>query len=159
MKKKVYLVSFLLLLLASFATVTIYNKTKEHSQNSEETKHKNQVIDKEKMKIAQKKNNERTRDSFSVDLKNADAEKIFKIFNGPNADEIINLLEMNNDSDRVLVASDGTISKGKMFVGENQVEIDSDTDKNGITIKELKELIQLHKEKIDELAIQNAPKE
>ena len=159
MKKRVYLVSLALILLISFVTVTVYNKTKAQSQNSEETKLKNQVSGKEKIERSTKKLSKRNADSFSIDIKNADAKEIYEIFKGPNADEIIALLEMDHeDSDRILVSPDGTILSGQVG-DENGTKVDSNTDKNSITVKELKDLVLLHKEKIDELAAQNSPLE
>ncbi|MBO0440670.1 hypothetical protein [Candidatus Enterococcus ikei] len=160
MKKKTYLVSALLLLLVSIATFTIYNQTKVHSQKTEETKLKKQETDKKTMKLSNKKANEQKADAYSIDLKNADAEKIYNAFKGPNADSIINLLEMDkDDSDRILVTTDGTILKGKVGIDESGTEVDTNTDKNSITVKELKNLVLLHKQKIDELASQNSPVE
>lgn len=159
MKKRVYLVSLSLLLLISFVTFTVYNKTKAQTQNSEETKLKNQAVGKEKIEPSNKKLSKSNADSLSIDLKNAGAEKIYETFNGPNADEIITLLEMDHDdSDRILVTTDGTILTGKVS-DENGTEIDSNTDKNSITVKELKDLVLLNKQKIDELATQNSPTE
>lgn len=140
--------------------VTVYNKTKAHTQNSEETKRKNQVLDKETIKRSMKKINERNAAAFSVDLKNADAKKIYETFNGPNADSIIDLLEMSNaDSDRILVSTDGSILSGQATIDENGTKVDSKTDKNSITVKELKDIVLSHKQKIDELADQNSPTE
>lgn len=157
MKKRVYLVSLSLLLLISFVTVTVYNKTK--AQNSEETKLKNQAVGKEKIEPSNKKLSKSNADSLSIDLKNAGAKKIYETFNGPNADEIIALLEMDHDdSDRILVITDGTILTGQVS-DENGTEIDSNTDKNSLTVKELKDLVLLNKQKIDELATQNSPTE
>lgn len=113
MKKKIYLVSFLLLLPICFATFSIYNKTKSHTQNNKETKRQNQALDKESIERSKKNLSARNAESFSIDLKNADAETIYNTFNGPNADSIIDLLEMDrDDSDRILVSPDGTILSG-----------------------------------------------
>lgn len=85
---------------------------------------------------------------------------IYKTFNGSNADKIISLLEMNrDDSDRILVSKNGTIVAEQIGIDENGTQVDSNTDKNSITVKELKDLILLHKQKIDELAAQNSPVE
>lgn len=155
MKKKGYLVSFSLLLLIGFVTFTVYNKTKAQTQHSEETKHKNQALDKDAIERSMKKIREKNADSFSINLKNADAKKIYDTFKGPNADEIIALLEMDHDdSDRILVSPDGTILTGEIG-DENGTKVDSNTDKNSITVKELKDLVLLNKQKIDELAAQN----
>lgn len=157
MKKKGYLVSLLLLLIISCVTVTACNKTKAQTQNSGETKLKNQALSKETIESSNKKLSKRNADSFSLDLKNASAERLYETFNGPNADEIITLLEMDHDdSDRILVATDGTILTGQIG-DENGRKVDSNTDKNSITVKELKDLILLHKEEIDELSAQNSP--
>ena len=157
MKKKMYLASFSLVLLVGFATYTLYTKMNTDAQNSEETKRSNQVIAKEKLEASKKKLSKSNADSFSIDLRNADAKKIYETFKGPNADEIITLLEMDHeDSDRILVSPDGTILSGQ-FGDENGTKVDSNTDKNSITVKELKDLVLLHKEKIDELAAQNSP--
>lgn len=156
MKKKVYLVGLSLLLLISFVTFAIYNKTKAQTQNSEETNLKNDALNKKTVERSNKKSSKSNTDSFSIDLKNAGAEKIYETFKGADAQEIITLLEMDhNDSDKILVSSDGTILKGK-FGDENGNEVDTFTDKNSITVKELKDLVLKHKEKIDELAAQNS---
>ncbi|EOH92896.1 hypothetical protein UAW_02937 [Enterococcus haemoperoxidus ATCC BAA-382] len=158
MKKNIYLASFSLVLLAGFATYTIYTKTSD-TQNSEETKRTNQVIAKETLEASKKKSNERKVDTFSIDLKNADAKKIYETFKDSNVDDIITLLEMDHDdSDRILVSPDGTILTGQIG-DENGRKVDSNTDKNSITVKELKDLVLLHKEEIDELAAQNSPQE
>lgn len=158
MKKKGYLISFSILLLISFVTFTVYNKTKAQTQHSEETKLKNQASDKEAIKQSMKTISEKNADSFSINLKNADAKKIYETFKGPNADEIIALLEMDHDdSDRILVSPDGTILSGQATIDENGTKVDSNTDKNSITVKELKDLVLLHKQQIDELAAQNSP--
>lgn len=158
MKHKIYLIGFSLLVLVGFATFSIYNKTKIDTQTSEETKPKNQVLDKETIKQKMQEINKRNAEAFSIDLKNADAETIYGTFNGSNAESIIALLEMDHvDSDRILVSADGTILKGQAIIDENGTEVDSNTDKHGITIKELRDLILLHKEKIDELAAQQGP--
>ncbi|ALR99978.1 hypothetical protein ATZ33_00845 [Enterococcus silesiacus] len=160
MKKKVYLISFLLLLLIGFITFTVYNKPKVQTQNSEESKPKSQALDKAAIERSLKKASERNIEAFSIDLKSAGAEKIYETFNGPNADEIITLLEMDrDDSDRILVSPDGTILSGQATIDENGTKVDSNTDKNSITVKELKDLVLEHKEKIDELAAQNNPLE
>lgn len=157
MKKKIYLFSVLLLFLVSCTTFMIYKKIKVQTQNSEETKLKNQALDKAAIERSLKKASERNIEAFSIDLKNAGAEKIYETFNGPNADEIITLLEMDrDDSDRILVSPDGTILSGQATIDENGTKVDSDTDKNGITVKALKDLVLEHKEKIDELATQNS---
>lgn len=157
MKKKGYLVSFSILLLIGFVTFTVYNKIKAQTQHSEETKLKNQASDKEAIKQSMKTISEKNADSFSINLKNADAKKIYETFKGPNTDEIIALLEMDHDdSDRILVSPDGTILTGQIG-DENGRKVDSNTDKNSITVKELKDLVLLHKEEIDELAAQNSP--
>ncbi|EOI02659.1 hypothetical protein UAY_00906 [Enterococcus moraviensis ATCC BAA-383] len=159
MKKKIYLASFSLILLAGFATYTIYTKTND-SQNIEETKRINQVLDKETLEQSKEKRSEKNREDFSVDFKKADAETIYNTFNDSNADSIINSLEISNDdSDRILVSPDGTILSGQAIIDENGTEVDSNTDKNSITVKELKDLVLKHKEKIDELATQNSPLE
>lgn len=62
----------------------------------------------------------------------------------------------HDDSDRILVSPDGTILTGQIG-DENGRKFDSNTDKNSITVKELKNLVLEHKEKIDELADQNSP--
>ncbi|WP_430602058.1 hypothetical protein IGJ02_002268 [Enterococcus sp. DIV0724b] len=156
MKKNIYLASFSLVLLAGFATYTIYTKTSD-TQKSEETKRTNQVIAKETLEASKKKSNERKVDTFSIDLKNVDAKKIYETFKDSNADDIITLLEMDHDdSDRILVSPDGTILTGQIG-DENGRKVDSNTDKNSITVKELKNLVLEHKEKIDELADQNSP--
>lgn len=156
MKKKGYLVSLLLLLIISCVTVTACNKTKAQTQNSEETKLKNQALSKETIESSNKKLSKRNADSFSLDLKNASAERLYETFNGPNADEIIALLEMNHDdSDRILVTTDGTILTGQLG-DENGRKVDTNTDKNSITVKELKDLVLKHKEKIDELAAKDS---
>ena len=158
MKKKVYLVSFSLLLLISFVTFTVYNKTKAQSQHSEETTLKNQKLNKESIEQFKKKISAKNTEAFSIDLKNADAETIYKTFNGPNADEIISLVEMDHDdSDRILVSKDGTIVAGQIGIDENGTKVDSNTDKNSITVEELKDLVILHKQRIDELSAQNSP--
>lgn len=64
-----------------------------------------------------------------------------------------------DDSDRILVSKDGTIVAEQIGIDENGTQVDSNTDKNSITVKELKDLILLHKQKIDELAAQNSPVE
>ncbi|WP_429950552.1 hypothetical protein IGJ55_001009 [Enterococcus sp. AZ170] len=157
MKKKGYLVNLLLLLIISCVTVTACNKTKAQTQNSEKTKLKSQAPDKETVEPSNKKLSKSNEDSLSIDLKNADAKKIYETFNGPNADDIITLLEMDHDdSDRILVTTDGTILTGQIG-DENGRKVDSNTDKNSITVKELKDLILLHKEEIDKLAVQNSP--
>ncbi|ALS37521.1 hypothetical protein ABID30_001494 [Enterococcus rotai] len=159
MKKNIYLASFSLVLLAGFATYTIYTKTND-TQNIEKTKRINQVLDKETIEQSKKKLSEKNMEDFSIDFKNADAETIYNTFNNSNADSIINLLEISNDdSDRILVSPDGTILSGQVIIDENGTEVDSDTDKNSITIKELKDLVLLHKPQIDELAAQNSPLE
>ncbi|PZL74236.1 hypothetical protein CI088_07235 [Enterococcus plantarum] len=156
MKKKGYLVSLLLLLIISCVTVTACNKTKDQTQNSEETKLKNQALSKETIESSNKKLSKRNADSFSLDLKNASAERLYETFNGSNADEIIALLEMNHDdSDRILVTTDGTILTGQLG-DENGRKVDTNTDKNSITVKELKDLVLKHKEKIDELAAKDS---
>jgi hypothetical protein len=158
MKKKVYLFGIILVMLIGFVTFTVYNKINTQSQQSEETEHQNQTLDKESIERTKKKLSEKNAEAFSIDLKNADAETIYKTFNGSNADSIINLLEMNHDdSDRILVSPDGTILSGQIIIDENGTEVDSNTDKNSITIKELKDVVLLHKQKIDELAAQNSP--
>ncbi|WP_086313779.1 hypothetical protein A5821_001316 [Enterococcus sp. 7F3_DIV0205] len=158
MKKKVYLFSFILVMLIGFVTFTIYNKINTQSQHNEETKRQNQALDKESIEQFKKKISAKNTESFSIDLKNADAETIYNTFNGPNADSIIDLLEMDrDDSDRILVLPDGTILSGQVIIDENGTEVDSNTDKNSITVKELKDLILLNKQKIDELAAQNSP--
>lgn len=156
MKKKGYLVCLLLLLIISCVTVTACNKTKAQTQNSEATKLKNQALSKETIESSNKKLSKRNADSFSLDLKNASAERLYETFNGPNADEIIALLEMDHDdSDRILVTTDGTIITGQIR-DENGRNVDSNTDKNSITVKELKDLVLKHKEKIDELAAKDS---
>ncbi len=156
MKKKGYLVCLLLLLIISCVTVTACNKTKAQTQNSEATKLKNQALSKETIESSNKKLGKRNADSFSLDLKNASAERLYETFNGPNADEIIALLEMDHDdSDRILVTTDGTIITGQIR-DENGRKVDSNTDKNSITVKELKDLVLKHKEKIDELAAKDS---
>lgn len=156
MKKKGYLVSLLLLLIISCVTVTACNKTKAQTQNSEATKLKNQALSKETIESSNKKLSKRNADSFSLDLKNASAERLYETFNGPNADETIALLEMDHDdSDRILVTTDGTILTGQLG-DENDRKVDSNTDKNSITVKELKDLVLKHKEKIDELAAKDS---
>jgi len=158
MKKKGYLISFALLLLVGFTAFTVYNKTKIHSQNSEDTTRENQVIAKESIASSKKKSNRSKAESYSIDLKNVDAEKLYKAFKGPNTDSIIALLEMDKvDSDRVLVTTDGTIITGKIGIDEDGTEVDSNTDKNSITVKELRDLLLEHKQKIDELSAQNSP--
>ncbi|MGM0218067.1 hypothetical protein [Enterococcus sp. AZ126] len=160
MKKKVYLISFSLFLLVGLATVTVHNKSKAQTQNREETKREKQVLDQETIERSMKKISERNREAFSVDLKNADAKKIYETFNGPNTDSIIDLLEMSHDdSDRILVSSDGLILSGQATIDENGTKVDSKTDKNSITVKELKDIVLSHKQKIDELADQNSPTE
>ncbi|MEI5995109.1 hypothetical protein [Candidatus Enterococcus mansonii] len=156
MKKKIYLLSFSLLLLAGFTTFIVYNKTKAQTQHSEEAQVKKQTLDKESIEQSKKKLSAKEVEAFSIDLKNADAETIYKTFNESNADSIIGRFEMyHDDSERILVSPDGTILSGQVIIDEYGTEVDSNTDKNSISIKELKDLVLLHKQKIDELATQN----
>lgn len=160
MKKKIYLVGLSVLLLISFATFKVYNKTIVNTKNSEETTLKQQAVNKKTLEQSKEKISEKNREDFSVDFKKADAETIYNTFNDSNADSIINSLEISNDdSDRILVSPDGTILSGQAIIDEDGTEVDSNTDKNSITVKELKDFVLLHKPQIDELAAQNSPLE
>ncbi|MGG5342335.1 hypothetical protein [Enterococcus sp. AZ192] len=91
-----------------------------------------------------------------VDFKGMNGEQIYNIFKGHTAKETVDLLdEFNEDSDRIVVTSLGEVLKGVIdFKTENSNirKIDTTTDPHGITVHELKALIEAHKEEINALA-------
>lgn len=95
-------------------------------------------------------------DDYIVDFEDTDGEQLYTIFKDANAADIISLLDQfNKDSDRVVVTSDGEVLNGKFGIkniGSDEINIDTATDPNGITVYNLKALIEAHKDEINELA-------
>ncbi|ALS01800.1 hypothetical protein ATZ33_10560 [Enterococcus silesiacus] len=91
-----------------------------------------------------------------VDFKNINGEQLYNTFKGPNASEIVNLLDQfHDDSDRVVVTSYGEVLSGQIDFkaeGSNKRKIDTSTYPKGITIYDLKVLIEIHKDEINELS-------
>lgn len=91
-----------------------------------------------------------------VDFKGINGEQIYNIFKDHTAMEIVDLLdEFNEDSDRIVVTSSGEVLNGVIdFKTKNSSnrKIDTTNDPQGITVHELKALIEAHKEEINELA-------
>lgn len=91
-----------------------------------------------------------------VNFENIDGETLYNVFGGPNAGEIIELLNMyNDDSDRVVVTTDGEILKGQVDLkngNSDEIRIDTETDPNSLTITNLKKIVEKYQEEINELA-------
>jgi hypothetical protein len=134
----------------------IFGSTFSFGENSLKTKNTNSILNKNSNIHSSSTATQTKERSSIINFEDIDGETLYKAFNGLNADEIIELLNTyNQDSDRIVVTSDGEILKGQIDMknkNSNEIRIDTDTDPDSLTVKELKLSIENYKDEINELA-------
>lgn len=154
----------LVTVLIVIVSAVLLGSTLVFSKGNSQTNNANKDLNNEtpvarNLNIDSSSKNNNIEDDATINFEGINGEQIYNIFKGPNANEIIGLLDrFNNDSDRVVVTSDGEILNGQIDLINNDSEkimIDTATDSKGITVHDLKALIEVHKDEINELADKN----
>ena len=148
------------IVIASFILIGstyVFSETLFNKNNKSELTASSQATVMSTNNRSQENNNHGKKDFELVDFKNIDGEELSRIFNNVTSDGITELLDtFHEDSDRIAVATDGTIVTGTIeSLDENsntKEVIDTEIHPKGLIVLELKNIIETHKDEINKFA-------
>ncbi|WP_429976140.1 hypothetical protein [Enterococcus sp. DIV0086] len=114
----------------------------DHSLNTNTNKTIEESAKEKQLKIKFKYKQGKT-----LSLNKMSTEELYKIF-GDDIEERITFFSTNyNENDKFVILEDYTMLNGEAIMGLKKVN--SNTDTNSFTLKQLKEILLMHKEKIE----------
>lgn len=148
------------IVIASFILIGstyVFSETLFNKNNKSELTASSQATVMSTNNRSQENNNHEKKEFELVNFKNIDGEELSRIFNNVSSDGITDLLyQSHEDSDRIAVATDGTIVTGTIeLLDENsntKEVIDTEIHPESLTVLELKNIIETHKDEINKLA-------
>ena len=97
---------------------------------------------------------ENEQNSLTMDVRSMSVEQISELFSRASAADIIGLVEMSRNPETgvetIVILDNGSVLSGGAFI--EGVEVDSETDANGMTVDQLQEVIQAHQQELDRLS-------